>query len=367
MILGDSLSVMASLAEREGLRGKVQCIYFDPPYGIKFNSNFQWSTSSRDVKDGNAGHITRGPEQVKAFRDTWRDGIHSYLTYLRDRLTVARNLLTESGSIFVQIGDENVHRVRAVMDEVFGDENFVSEIIVDKTSAQTTDFISSTCDFVLLFAKNKGALKYREILRNKGSDESIQREYRRYRDEHGQLQTIEADDSQNWARMSQKVRLYRQDNIVSQRPPGDFPVPFQGREIRPITGYWKTGQQGMERLIRGGRIELRGKMLSYVRFFDDYPVARISNYWGDTKFSSRSEDKFYVVQTSERVAKLEGFLTLNDREILQGAGKVSAQLAKSQAEQEFDKFRVVDDQRFESDFDRMVKRLPTRPSGKAQE
>jgi adenine-specific DNA-methyltransferase len=125
MILGDSLQVMASLAEREGLRGKVQCIYLDPPYGIKFNSNFQWSTTSRDVKDGNASHITREPEQVKAFRDTWRDGIHSYLTYLRDRLTVARDLLTESGSIFVQIGDENVHRVRAVMDEVFGDTNLL--------------------------------------------------------------------------------------------------------------------------------------------------------------------------------------------------------------------------------------------------
>src|SRR5437868_3302595 len=123
MILGDSLQVMASLAEREGLRGKVQCIYIDPPYGIKFNSNFQWSTTSRDVKDGNAGHITREPEQVKAFRDTWRDGIHSYLTYLRDRLTIARDLLTNSGSIFIQIGDENVHRVRALLDEIFGDDN----------------------------------------------------------------------------------------------------------------------------------------------------------------------------------------------------------------------------------------------------
>src|SRR6266446_2947431 len=128
MILGDSLQVMASLAEREGLRGKVQCIYLDPPYGIKFNSNFQWSTTSRDVKDGKADHITREPEQVKSFRDTWRDGIHSYLTYLRDRLTVARDLLAESGSIFIQIGDENVHRVRGLMDEVFGEENFVSEI-----------------------------------------------------------------------------------------------------------------------------------------------------------------------------------------------------------------------------------------------
>src|SRR5271154_6036846 len=157
MILGDSLQVMASLAEREGLRGKVQCIYFDPPYGIKFNSNFQWSTTSRDVKDGNAAHITREPEQVKAFRDTWRDGIHSYLTYLRDRLTVARDLLTESGSIFVQIGDENVHRVRAVMDEVFGDQNFVAQCTVRKTTSDSTELLGSTCDFVLWFAKNREA------------------------------------------------------------------------------------------------------------------------------------------------------------------------------------------------------------------
>jgi adenine-specific DNA-methyltransferase len=134
MIAGDSLQVMASLAEKEGLRGQVQCIYFDPPYGIKFNSNFQWSTQSRDVKDGDRTHVTREPEQVRAFRDTWKDGIHSYLTYLRDRLTVARDLLTESGSIFVQIGDENVHRVRAVMDEVFGEGNFCGQIMVQKTS-----------------------------------------------------------------------------------------------------------------------------------------------------------------------------------------------------------------------------------------
>ncbi len=135
MILGDSLQVMASLANREGLRGKVQTIYIDPPYGIKFNSNFQWSTTSRDVKDGKADHITREPEQVKAFRDTWRDGVHSYLSYLRDRLTMARELLTESGSVFVQIGDENVHRVRALMDEVFGEENFVSQIYFAKTTS----------------------------------------------------------------------------------------------------------------------------------------------------------------------------------------------------------------------------------------
>jgi adenine-specific DNA-methyltransferase len=154
MILGDSLAVMASLAEREGLRGKVQCIYLDPPYGIRFNSNFQWSTTSRDVKDGNKDHITREPEQVKAFRDTWRDGIHSYLTYLRDRLTVARDLLADSGSIFVQIGDENVHRVRALMDEVFGDENFVAEITFQKTGGLVSDGIVRTLDFIVWYSRS---------------------------------------------------------------------------------------------------------------------------------------------------------------------------------------------------------------------
>ena len=158
MILGDSLQVMASLAEREGLRGKVQCIYLDPPYGIKFNSNFQWSTTSRDVKDGKADHITREPEQVKAFRDTWRDGIHSYLTYLRDRLTVARDLLTESGSIFVQIGDENVHRVRAVMDEVFGEENFVAQIVIQEDSgADELTICQRRATTLLWYAQERGS------------------------------------------------------------------------------------------------------------------------------------------------------------------------------------------------------------------
>jgi adenine-specific DNA-methyltransferase len=316
MILGDSLQVMASLAEREGLRGKVQCIYFDPPYGIKFNSNFQWSTTSRDVSDGKTDHITREPEQVKAFRDTWRDGIHSYLSYLRDRLILGRELLSESGALFVQIGDENVHRVRAVMDEIFGDSNFVAEIVVDKTSAQTADYLSSTCDFILFFAKDKSKLKYREILRDKGADESIQREYRRYRDEDGLLQVIPQQQLNEWPNLRSKFRIYRQDNIVSQRPPGSFPVVFEGREFKPITGYWKTGQGGMEKLVKAGRIEIRGKMLSYVRYYDDYPVARRSNYWGDTKFSSRSEEKSYVVQTSERTIERCVLLTTDPGDLV---------------------------------------------------
>src|SRR6201988_3327880 len=163
MILGDSLQVMASLAEREGLRGKVQCIYLDPPYGIKFNSNFQWSTTSRDVKDGNVGHITREPEQVKAFRDTWRDGIHSYLTYLRDRLTVARDLLADSGSIFVQIGAENVHVVRCLMDEVFGEDCFCALLVCRKSSSATDRYLASTSDYLIWFAKKLDHLKYRPI------------------------------------------------------------------------------------------------------------------------------------------------------------------------------------------------------------
>ncbi len=178
MVLGDSLQVMASLSEREGLQGKVQCIYIDPPYGIRFNSNFQWSTTSHDVKDGNKAHITREPEQVKAFRDTWRDGIHSYLTYLRDRLTVARDLLSDSGSIFVQIGDENVHRVRAIMDEVFGEGNFVSLIDYTKTTGFSGQFLSSVSDYIVWYGKNVERLKYRALYDEKQAGEEGATKYR---------------------------------------------------------------------------------------------------------------------------------------------------------------------------------------------
>jgi adenine-specific DNA-methyltransferase len=178
MILGDALHVMASLAEREGLRGKVQCIYFDPPYGIKFNSNFQWSTTSRDVKDGNASHITREPEQVKAFRDTWRDGIHSYLTYLRDRLTVARDLLAPSGSIFVQIGDENVHLVRGLLEEIFGQQNLISQITMAKTANATAELLPNISDYILWFAKSIEFVKYRRAFQEKTGPDSGAGEYK---------------------------------------------------------------------------------------------------------------------------------------------------------------------------------------------
>ena len=229
MILGDSLSVMASLAEREGLRGKVQCIYIDPPYGIRFNSNFQWSTASRDVKDGNKDHITREPEQVKAFRDTWRDSIHSYLTYLRDRLTVARDLLADSGSIFVQIGDENVHRVRALMDEVLGDANFITLISFAKTGGQTSRFMSSVYDFILWYGRNGDYTKYRQPYRFKERGGTGSGEYSWVELPNGTRRRLTRDESDNTRLLPQGSRFFIPDNLTSNRPPGDFPVTYMAR------------------------------------------------------------------------------------------------------------------------------------------
>jgi adenine-specific DNA-methyltransferase len=300
MILGDSLQVMASLAEREGLRGKVQCIYFDPPYGIRFNSNFQWSTTSRDVKDGSAGHITREPEQVKAFRDTWRDGIHSYLTYLRDRLTVARDLLNESGSIFVQIGDENVHRVRAVMDEVFGDNSCIAQIAFKKTAGQSSLGLAGTLDYILHYAKDPDQTKYRQIYAGKELGGAGADKYQYAENVAGDRIRVPPD----WdaARVAEFGRPLAIDTLVSQRPPGDFPVDFQGRKIRPRTGYWKTGEIGMPRLIKAGRISPAGDGIMYKRFLDDFAAIPFVNQWNDTSSGASTLDpKVYVVQTSTKV------------------------------------------------------------------
>ena len=288
MILGDSLQVMASLAEREGLRGKVQCIYIDPPYGIKFNSNFQWSTTSRDVKDGNAAHITREPEQVRAFRDTWRDGIHSYLTYLRDRLTVARDLLTESGSVFVQIGDENVHRVRAVMDEVFGQENFVSEIVYRTTTGKASAALDSTRDFILWFARSLNDLKFRRPLfkREVGQDNNFRFDFR----EDGVL--VPADDT--------PFRVARMNPITSQSASSTtlFEYPLNGRKFRPGKGGWKTNLVGMERLRKAQRLTFSGQTLAFVRPFCDFGFQSHADVWNDTRQSGFGDSKIYVVQTA---------------------------------------------------------------------
>jgi adenine-specific DNA-methyltransferase len=301
MILGDSLLVMNSLAEKEGLRGKVQMIYLDPPYGIKFGSNWQVSTRKRDVKDGKPEDATRQPEQIRAFRDTWKLGIHSYLAYLRDRLAVAHELLTESGSVFVQIGDENLHLVRCILDEVFGSENVVATVSVVKTSAQEDLLLPAVCDYVLWYAKDRSQVKFRQLWLVKKTQDAGASDYNRLALPDLTRRRMAPDEEQDWTHLPKDSRIYTQDNIVSQRPPGDFPVPFEGEVYRPITGYWKTGEAGMKRLLNASRVERRGSMLRYVRFYADFPVRPIANFWPDVRFSSRIEDKVYVVQTAARM------------------------------------------------------------------
>lgn len=295
MILGDSLQVMASLAEREGLRGKVQCIYFDPPYGIKFNSNFQWSTTSRDVKDGKLDQITREPEQVKAFRDTWRDGIHSYLTYLSDRLTVARDLLTDSGSIFVQIGDENVHRVRAVMDEVFGEENYSSLISFVTTGGVKQNFLSSRCDYLLWYFKNKAQAKYRRLYLEKNVEDGSAKTYT-WVDFNGLNRRGLTAIEKTTALLPENGRLYRPGNITTQGNPV-FDFTYLGKTYsRP----WKTTEVGMSRVGKANRLHVAANSLSQVNYLDDFPVLEVTALWTDTFLGSFSEDKQYIVQTSQK-------------------------------------------------------------------
>jgi len=305
MILGDSLQVMASLAEREGLRGKVQCIYFDPPYGIKFNSNFQWSTTSRDVKDGNTDHITREPEQVKAFRDTWRDGIHSYLTYLRDRLTVARDLLTNSGSIFVQIGDENIHRVRSVIEEVFGDENFCRVITIRKTAGDTTGILTSQADYILWAAKDKSQVKYRALFLEKevgfGSGDQYDKKLSLM---NRTVKRLTSEEKLRPGLIGKEYAVYRTADLRRQgfSNTATINIDFNGRQFHPgATRQWKTPASGLQRLNKSDRLELVGNTLEYRRYFDDWQVTDLTNIWLDAGGSGFGDQKIYVVQTIVRV------------------------------------------------------------------
>jgi len=303
MILGDSLQVMASLAEREGLRGKVQCIYIDPPYGIKFNSNFQWSTTSRDVKDGNVDHITREPEQVKAFRDTWRDGIHSYLTYLRDRLSVARDLLTESGSLFVQIGDENIHRVRSVMDEVFGDDNCIATIQFNKTGLQSSKFLSSAYDYILWYAKNRHSAKYRQLFKKKFAGEEGATGYTYLQEECGITRSLSRAERSDPTLIPHGGRILDGTPLVSAGSPQELThILWHGTEYRlPPNAHWKTTAIGIERLVRADRIIQLGNRIEYKMFLVDFGQTAIDNFWmsgGERGFTGQ---KLYVVQTATDV------------------------------------------------------------------
>jgi adenine-specific DNA-methyltransferase len=308
MILGDSLQVMASLAEREGLRGKVQCIYFDPPYGIKFNSNFQWSISSRDVKDGKSGHITREPEQVKAFRDTWRDGIHSYLGYIRDRLILFRDLLADSGSVFVQIGEDNVHLLRSLLAEVFGQDNDCALITFKKTSgagsfAGGTTLMAAVSDYIIWFAKDKTKCKYRQPYLAKeigglGAEAYTQIEDRFGGRRRASIQEIESGIGDG--------RFFRPSPLTSETVREGqttvFPVSIDNRSVLPSKGGWKTNQIGMSRLQKANRVILQGKSAAYVRYHDDFTAFPLTNLWNDTQ-SGSGMNKIYVVQTSQKVVE----------------------------------------------------------------
>ena len=295
MILGDSLLVMASLAEREGLRGKVQCIYIDPPYGIKFNSNFQWSTTGRTATGDRVGEITREPEQVKAFRDTWRDGIHSYLAYLRDRLGAARDLLSDSGSIFVQIGDQNVHRVRLVLDEEFGPDSFVAEILFNKTTGFPSRYLAQVSDTILWYAKSYPDLKFRSLWREKvaGLEGATK---------------VKPAESLSALRFHDiaPTRLVTSDQLTSQGASArDEDLVFRGDRFPPRPGlHWKTTAEGLSRLVKAGRIAVEGSTPRQIRFLDDFDVFPIHNVWMDIGgIQSRTDPKVYVVQTATEAVK----------------------------------------------------------------
>jgi adenine-specific DNA-methyltransferase len=305
MILGDSLLVMNSLAEKEGLKGQLQCIYMDPPYGIKFGSNWQVSTRKRDVKDGKADDYTREPEVIKAFRDTWELGIHSYLTYLRDRLTVARELLTETGSIFVQIGDENVHLVRCLMDEVFGAENFCSVITVKKTGGLGSGLLKNVTDYIIWYSKNISSIKYRQIFftKQQGVGHSTGARYDQVELPDGTRRALKSEERLSPELIPFGARTFRFDNLVSSgaTPTCIFEFELYGQKFWPGgQRSWKTNTQGMSKLALANRVAITGASIQYVRFLDDFAAYEINNVWDDVAVST---DKIYIVQTPSSVVQ----------------------------------------------------------------
>ena len=306
MILGDALIGMTSLAEKENLKGKVQTVYIDPPYGIKFQSNWQVSTRNNTVADGR--DVSPQPEQIRAFRDTWRDGINSYLSYLRDRLVAARGLLTESGSVFVQISDDNVHVVRNLLDEVFGPQNYVSLITFQKTAGASGGRLSTVADFILWYARDIDQMKYRQLYKEKVLGEEGATKYRKKLRPDGSVVPLTKAEYNNLEPLGDGERALRDDdNLTSQRPAreGDlFDFEFDGHTYTPGRGTWKTNRVGMDRLAAAGRINSSGSALYYIRFLDDFNVYPLHNVWTDIGgIQSRSDPKVYVVQTATTIVE----------------------------------------------------------------
>jgi adenine-specific DNA-methyltransferase len=300
MILGDSLNVMASLAEREALRGKVQMIYMDPPYGVKFGSNWQASIRDRDVKDGNVEDAAREVEQIKAFRDTWELGIHSYLTYFRDRLLVARDLLTTTGSVFVQIGDENVHLVRSLLDEVFGSENQCATIAFIKSSGLGASLLPRQNDYILWYAADSQTVKYRQIFRSKGIGTGGAEAYNMVRERDGSVRRLSADERADPASLPEGARIFRYDNLTKPGPGQRYAVKVGNHSYTSGARWWGLPPEGMQRAIAAGRVAPVGNSLVYVRYLDDFPAYPLTNIWTDTATGS-GLDKVYVVQTPTKI------------------------------------------------------------------
>lgn len=299
LIQGDSLLVMASLLEREGMAGQVQMMYFDPPYGIKYGGNWQIKLNNRDVKDGQDESLTGEPEQIKAFRDTWELGIHSYLSYLRDRLLIAKELLADSGSCFVQISDENVHLVRSLMDEVFGSENFICLIPFKKTSSLGQVFLDGVNDYLIWYSKNKENLKYRQLYEDSGYDTYA---FNCIEFKNGSWKRLSSNEKISYE--SKDGRLFRTSNFTSQSggENSSFPVRINGKWYKPSKNtFWKTNQTGVNNLIKKKRLLPIGNTLTYKRYLDDFPVRALTNWWGDTIQSTFAVEKDYVVQTYSKV------------------------------------------------------------------
>jgi adenine-specific DNA-methyltransferase len=306
MILGDSLMVMSSLLDRERMAGSVQCIYLDPPYGVKYNSNFQPNLGNTSVTDRQDASLTREPEMIQAYRDTWQLEVHSYLSYLRDRMAVSRDLLSDSGSMFVQISNENVHRVRVLMDEVFGSENFVSEIVYQKTTGagspnEVLTSLPSVFDVIIWYAKNKPVMKYRQIYLDKNVGQAGASLYTQVELADGTTRPLNKEEKLG-SPLPDGARAFGLGDLTSSSGSDKtrFPVQIDGREFRPNPGVWKTDEEGMNRLIAAGRVRATsGKNLGYVRYIDDFPGYPLSNIWTDTVGQNQFDGtKQYVVQTA---------------------------------------------------------------------
>ncbi|MGI4733599.1 MAG: site-specific DNA-methyltransferase [Janthinobacterium lividum] len=301
LILGDSLSVMTSLLEREGLDKKVQMVYLDPPYGIKYGSNWQIKLNNRTVTDGKDEHLSSEPEQIKAFRDTWELGIHSYLSYLRDRLLVARELLTESGSCFVQISDENVHLVRGLMDEIFGSENFISQVNFRKTSNLTAGFLPTSNDFIIWYARNKNAIKYRQLFERKTYESVTSDSFGCVAFPNGEWRRLTQEERLSPASLPKDWQLFGLGDLTSSHYYNSPNFEYQGKVFTPKKRYWSTSIEGLNNLAKENRLAIVGDTLRYKRHFTDFPYTSLDNNWTDTGAGSQTGEASYVVQTTSKV------------------------------------------------------------------